>query len=226
MNLQTVSSPCDPQAWVLATDVHAATVEGDVVFLDVSADAYSCLPGAAGEVTLGVDLRTITITEPSLAAELAAARLIAPWTEPTPPPPRRRAPPASASALRDVYAPPQASHLAALSGACLHLALKYRDRALAEIIRDRSVGPKAPRGTLEQVVDDFHRWVPYAPVSGKCLLRSFMLRRLLDRAGHAHAWVFGVSTWPFEAHCWLQAGDTVLDDAWENVSRYQPIMVL
>ena len=49
---------------------------------------------------------------------------------------------------------------------------------------------------------------------------------MLRRAGQNAAWVFGVRTWPFSAHCWLQIGDAVLDDDPERVSRYTPIMVL
>jgi hypothetical protein len=37
--------------------------------------------------------------------------------------------------------------------------------------------------------------------------------------------VFGVRTWPFHAHCWLQCDDVVLDDQADRVAAYAPILV-
>ena len=39
-------------------------------------------------------------------------------------------------------------------------------------------------------------------------------------------WMFGVHTEPFQAHCWLQLGDLVVNDAVENVSRFTPILAI
>ncbi|GAD58270.1 hypothetical protein MBEBAB_0520 [Brevundimonas abyssalis TAR-001] len=38
--------------------------------------------------------------------------------------------------------------------------------------------------------------------------------------------VFGIKLVPFGAHCWVQAGETVLNDTVDNVSEYTPIMVV
>jgi hypothetical protein len=38
--------------------------------------------------------------------------------------------------------------------------------------------------------------------------------------------VFGVRTWPFHAHCWLQVEDVVLDDHHERIGAYTPLMAL
>jgi hypothetical protein len=39
-------------------------------------------------------------------------------------------------------------------------------------------------------------------------------------------WVFGVNADPFEAHCWVQAGNVVLNDTVAWVSGFTPIMVV
>jgi hypothetical protein len=88
------------------------------------------------------------------------------------------------------------------------------------------VVPTTPAPAALEVVARFRRWAPFAPVSGKCLLRSFMLLRLLRRRGFDAHWVFGVSTWPFTAHCWLQVGDIVLDDSHERLLPYRIIHVI
>jgi hypothetical protein len=38
--------------------------------------------------------------------------------------------------------------------------------------------------------------------------------------------VLGVSTAPFQAHCWLQLGRMVLNDTPDRVASYQPILIL
>ena len=107
----------------------------------------------------------------------------------------------------------------------------YRGRSLVSILERVSGAREQPTATqpataLEEVVQRFHRWIPYAPVSGKCLLRSYMLHRFLRRAGHDARWVFGVATWPFTAHCWLQIDDVVLDDAADRIAHFHPILVV
>ena len=52
------------------------------------------------------------------------------------------------------------------------------------------------------------------------------LRAALRRHGHDARWVFGVRTWPFRAHCWLQRGEVVLDDDLETLVPLTPILVI
>ena len=68
--------------------------------------------------------------------------------------------------------------------------------------------------------------LPWLPFQGQCLHRAFMLRRLLARRGLSVHWVFGVRTWPFMAHCWLQAGDTLVADDLDRVLGFTPILVV
>jgi hypothetical protein len=53
-----------------------------------------------------------------------------------------------------------------------------------------------------------------------------MLLRVLRRQGYAPRWVFAVRTWPFAAHCWLQAGDTALTDFADTLQPFTPIMTI
>jgi len=109
------------------------------------------------------------------------------------------------------------------------LLLAYRDRPFRHIVgRVQRPGSRAPTlsAGLLRAVAGFHRWAPFAPTSAKCLLRSFMLLRLLRRRGHDALWVFGVRAWPFHAHCWLQCEDVVLDDDPDRIRAFTPIMVV
>jgi Transglutaminase-like superfamily len=57
-----------------------------------------------------------------------------------------------------------------------------------------------------------------------CLHDSLVLMDLLLRNGLSPTMVFGVKLRPFEAHCWLQHGDTALNDDAGYIERYSPIM--
>jgi hypothetical protein len=215
--------------WWLAPDVHVATVDGDLVFLSVGQDAYFCLPNAVEGVGLGAGRRDLVVTDEDLALSLLGARLLSPEAvepaiRPAPPPPQP-----VATALKSDFTRPTWASFPVAARSMLDVMRGYRGKDFAEILasvqRERGVAPLAVDELLE-VVDDFHRWVPYAPVSGKCLLRSFMLLRVLRRAGFDALWVFGVRTWPFHAHCWLQCGDLVLDDTADRVAAFTPILVI
>jgi hypothetical protein len=61
-----------------------------------------------------------------------------------------------------------------------------------------------------------------------CVLESFVLAEFLSRHGIYPAWVFGVKTDPWGAHCWLQIDESVLnvqDNSADEAGRYAPIMV-
>jgi hypothetical protein len=51
-----------------------------------------------------------------------------------------------------------------------------------------------------------------------------LLLEFLAARGLAADWVFGVRTWPFSAHCWVQAGGIVLNDTVERVAPYRQIL--
>jgi hypothetical protein len=111
-------------------------------------------------------------------------------------------------------------------------ALIYPHRSFADLVAFGAArGPAAspdnePTPEMSRLVAGFHRWAYWTPAPAKCLIRSFMLLRLLRRRGLDARWVFAVRTWPFEAHCWLQAGATVLDDARDRLVAYHPILAV
>lgn len=66
----------------------------------------------------------------------------------------------------------------------------------------------------------------HLPLSRSCLLDSLALLTHLGRCRLSAQLVFGISIDPFCAHCWVQAGDLVLNDTVGNVRAYTPIRVL
>ncbi len=59
-----------------------------------------------------------------------------------------------------------------------------------------------------------------------CLFDSLALMKFLVRSSLNATWIFGVRTNPFQAHCWVQTGTVVLNDTFDNVSTYSPIMTV
>jgi hypothetical protein len=110
----------------------------------------------------------------------------------------------------------------------LRMATDYHGRSLAHLLmlaRRRPAAPASPEAAARRSAL-FTRWAPWIPFQGACLYRAFFLLNFLRREGLGAHWVFGVRTWPFGAHCWLQAGDLVLDDDLDRVRRYTPILVV
>jgi hypothetical protein len=202
-------------------------IDDDLVILDAAADSYLCLPACASDVDLEPGGRLIRIGAIELAADFQAAGLLVDWT---PAELRQRAMRPTRSAVTSVHADVLWRDAFEIAGAVWDVLRQYRGRSFAEILtsraRARPADPAEPSSDLLDLVHRFHRWSPYAPLSGKCLLRSFVLLGYLRRRGHDAQWVFGVSTWPFRAHCWLQCGGTVLDDSVERVRAFEPILVV
>ncbi|CDO35964.1 lasso peptide biosynthesis B2 protein [Novosphingobium sp. KN65.2] len=59
-----------------------------------------------------------------------------------------------------------------------------------------------------------------------CLSRSLALAGTLRASGHACELVIGVAINPFQAHAWVQAGDTLLNDSLERVRQFTPILAV
>lgn len=72
-----------------------------------------------------------------------------------------------------------------------------------------------------------HYWSGmFLPAHGRCLARSVALVGELLATGFACDLVIGVMRNPFKAHCWAQAGTTVLNDSLDEVRAFKPILVI
>lgn len=211
----------------LADGVRAIMIDEDAVFLDVAANAYFCLPAIAA--ALRIEGQALALCADGLAEDLIAAGL-ASRTPPAAPalsiaPPRRTARAVLDALPVDQRQRPGPRHWRAAIAAGLRNARDAR-RAFADQLpawRDKRAGPVSA-GLLADL-DAFRTLSPWLPFDGVCLYRSGLLRRYLAALGHQVDWVFGVRTWPFAAHCWLQVEDLALDDEAERLVAYHPIMV-
>ena len=79
---------------------------------------------------------------------------------------------------------------------------------------------------LARGVGEFNHWRPFFPRDYLCLFDSLALFDLLIRRGVRVDWVYGVQAEPFEAHCWLQTGDLLVNDTLERTAPFMPILVV
>lgn len=115
---------------------------------------------------------------------------------------------------------------------------RLRTRALktnldkASAYRDRKTGAHgnatsaAAERKLLKANGQFARARRYVPIEPVCLLDSLSLLRFLSRRGLPANIVFGVTPEPFAAHCWVQAGDMVLNETLFDTHAYTPIRVV
>lgn len=203
-----------------APDVHVARVAEDIVVLDVRADHYSCLVDAAAQVNPGGD-GSLNVADSETARELVAAGVAI-----------LHAPPARAPFVtpsRDLMAaePPGLSLRLHAAVALSLAAVRFRGRPLTSLIEPvarRPVSRPVPEARIAALVAAARSARAWVPFEGECLKRAFQLRCFLAEQGIAADWVFGVRTWPFAAHCWLQIGDLVVGDRVERVRLYAPIL--
>jgi len=205
----------------LAPGIHAVRAGRDLILLDLAGDDYLCLPECGPLEISGAVVRGPMETLLRLSAEDLLR------TDDTPVP-QRAVPPAlprTALTLPDTVRPTFRDFAT--------FAMIWLDAArrrptlydLARRVQGRS-GRRDDPAAIAARVEVFNRLLPLAPWTGACLLQAELLLRFLNAAGLDADWVFGVRTWPFLAHCWLQVGNVCVSQAPETLTIYRPIMVI
>ena len=105
------------------------------------------------------------------------------------------------------------------SGCTLRGVIGYLRRRKSKSLEEPS------RGRLAELVGHFLILRTFAYTSkDRCVLDCLVLSEFLRLHGVESTFVIGVATRPFEAHCWLQVGGTLLHDEVETVANYVPIL--
>lgn len=205
-----------------APDIHIVLIEDDLVALDVENDAYFCLPQVAP--FLAADgCGGWTPSSPEIAAGLLETGLF-----------RSDGSGAKAPRALCVSRTSRTAGPVARTGRLTLITIFAREawrvhrRPLKTLIARSPDLPLCPDEPEAAIADArlFDRWMPWTPGQGQCLYRAYLLRAFLAARGRGATWVFGVRTWPFSAHCWLQIGDVLLDDDLDRVALYTPILVV
>ena len=212
---------------VLADHVHAVRVGGELVFLDLASDSYLALCARPAEAELDQGRRTIS-GEPGALGQMEAAGLLrceghvgslAQVVRPSRP-----------QRGLEGCARPRALDNVQFAGVLAGVVWRWPRQSLHTLVRfAASRGCRlaaSPHPETFRRARIFPELLLGSPWQGECLFRSYLLLRFLRAGGCDANWVFGVRTWPFGAHCWLQVGELVLNDYPERLQAFTPILVV
>ena len=205
-----------------AEDVYLCKVYEDVVVLNLKADQYLCLVDAGAWLHPEPNGRLV-VTGDGSTEDLIAAGIAATQSAPR----RRRI---SKAPTFELPASHETSPIERLWAAVqiIDATRVFRRKTLGQLVA-AALKPPMLSGrptTPERAFRAYTDAVSWIPGEGECLQRAFILKRVLAGRGIHADWVFGVRTWPFGAHCWLQIDDMVVGDTLARVSNYTPIMVV
>lgn len=201
-------------------------IEGTALFLDLANDRYFCLAEPANAVFVTSLVNGVAFASAFVAAGLERFSALAPLcAEAGHLSPRQTADfnscrPSLTMIARALWGQSVAERRLRKSG--LHTVLSD----LQEVLR-HSRGAAVPFDrACEATVKAFEHAALLRSAVDRCLPRSIALAGLLARYGCRCEVVLGVKLRPFAAHCWVQAGQVVLNESVEEAARYTPILIL
>lgn len=220
--------------FVLERDISFCMAGGRAIFLDLSRDRYFCLRGdAEGAFKKLVAGDVLTALEEAGLTGAGRQGWLSRLDESADGPAACAPPPCvSESALEGRSGP----DLRCLAPILIDLAAARRDlrrKNLRDIVRHLE-NQKATTGLIAAPPMEWvHRVAATFQWSGllstlhdQCLPRSLAMMRYLVRRGYQPMLAFAVMTRPFAAHCWVQLGETVLNDRLDHVRKFTPILVV
>lgn len=205
-----------------------------VIFLDLAADRYFCL-SAPAEVALmqyldegdrsGPSAELASLRTMGLLNEQAGCRIPAPCAAPTIPEVSLLDEP-----LPHVGAMPIVTALGDLAASRVRLKALGLNRTLAAIRRRKAKladdhNPH-PDYQLRRTIAAFRGADGIISTLDNCLSQSVAVAGRLLREGVATTLVIGVRLGPFNAHCWVQRGDRLVNDRFDMVRMFTPILVV
>jgi hypothetical protein len=217
----------------LRDNLHWCESTGRIVFLDVAADRYCCLPSQAKAAFLAVAAGTAgpqdaarlnMLTQRGFLVESGSLELF-------------QQPALVDHPSRDFlgYRVPRSSAFAILRALAWEhrAAWQLRTRAFSEVIalaRRRGLkGCEAPGNsgpTIRSIAAAADAIAFVTRSHNRCLVRGLGVHAACRARGIRAKLVLGVIAHPFAAHCWVQLGDVVLVGGYEQARLYTPILVI
>jgi hypothetical protein len=206
--------------WRLLPTLNACIASDRLILLDIEGDRYSAVPSEIAAPTID----WLRADDDAAAPAAFAARLGQQVLGKT----------AVDVALSEIL-PPDVTPLQTLRSTVSAAAavgtswLALRTRRLKVILdrraRLRGRGTRADTAILRSRAQAFITARRWCPINPNCPLDSLALDRWLGAPANVQL-VFGVVGQPFEAHCWVQSGGEVLNDSYDRVSRFEPILTV
>lgn len=215
----------------LRDGLHFCNCSGRVVFLDVHTDRYFALSGKADQAFRAWIAGEVTVEEPDEHLNcLMRINLLVLETGQG----RNGTEPSLQRATRDFQPCPVGRAFLIGTNAFL---LRYgarrniRSHSLRAVIRDVRERKAALGSMAQDAVKEMSIACKAFGSTGwafqskdQCLPESIAFHRLCLNRGVPASLFLGVSVNPFAAHCWVQHGDTVINDRVERIRQFTPIL--
>lgn len=214
--------------WRVLPHATACVASDKLFLLDIRQDRYFRVPAAAtGEMLAWLDRNYAGVVPKAVTDTLLRARIL------------RRGDPEPTNVLRERVTIPAnlaqpdaqgaaAGHPIRVAMSVAGMRLSLRAFSLNHIltgIQTRGPLPRRGLGALAEA-HAFERARRMVPIARNCLLDSLALERWLARRGMGSQLVFGIAPEPFAAHCWLQTPEAILNDSFDHVSGFTPILAI
>jgi hypothetical protein len=209
----------------LGPGLHCAQANGRLVFLDVPADRYFCLPSEAEPDldALGPE-RTSAGTLRALLGDSGAP------DSPTDQPRPSLNPPMRSLVDEEAVRPVRWREAPGVARALALAAWRERNWTLERRLAAAERRPPAKAPDIDVLATERARGyravralLPGRPL---CLRDSFALLDFMGPARPAAVLVLGVTMDPFAAHAWVQVRDVVLNDSLDHARSFSPIMAV
>lgn len=217
----------------LRDNLHWCACGGRVIFLDLEADRYICLPFAAEAAFLRVAHGEMRQGDADRLRPLLARRMLIEDDRsagPGPPPEFRAA---TRDLLEEPFPPARFADMLAALASQARSAWLLRASPLLDVLRSvqsraspQGPGPADVEARLCRIVSAFAATSILAGVAERCLVRALALHSTCRRHGIRPQLLFGVRVNPFRAHCWIQLDEAVLIGDLEQVRLFTPILML
>lgn len=213
----------------LLPHISFAMVDGRAIFLDLRRDLYVALDGAAPAAFDAFRCSPDGHASEEVAAALLGTGMFVQSHKPCDPLPARIAMPERD--LSNDLARPGLKDLAGVLLLVIRSRRAIRKQPLEDVIATRRArmgkwSRTTPSGATLALAQRFLRARALIPIKPVCLQDSLALYDWLAVHGARSSLVLGVQLQPFAAHCWVQLGETVLNDACDRVATYTPILVV
>ena len=203
---------------------------GDLaIFLDVPSDRYFALTETLSAAFLRLAAGTNTFADEPAIDRLLGTVLVRGDGGPLIPAVAPTAPTCSVWDRPADAAPGKALHaMAALVRARWTLRRRKLEGSLGQLARRKAgMAPGASDpDAIAAVGAAFRMAARYLSANDLCLPHSLAVATELYRHGLPATFVIGVIARPFQAHCWVQAGDLLANDRVDTVRDFTPILVI
>lgn len=208
----------------LGSGIHFAHAGGRFIFLDSTRNRYFCLaPKAEAEFE-----RFVEGWIPDQGASIVQAHIVVPSEKSFIVP---ELPPIPTSSLLDGPLKARAVDVAALVVRYTYMKLQiaaFPESTIAKMVPEVNHAAQIFEDwpILQSTAGAYEAASKITAVHDQCLAWGLTLRKFLRNRSQPVSCIVGVSTRPFRAHCWVQTRNALVNDRYDYVRNFTPILSL